>query len=76
LVSAALRLAGDPDLRCDMGRNARRLLEQSFSVEHAVDQIFVHLHESRLIIPSGSSKTGVLVNPGIHPSKFAEHFEP
>jgi O26-antigen biosynthesis N-acetyl-L-fucosamine transferase len=36
---AALRLASDSELRSRMGRNARVLLEQSFSVEAAVREI-------------------------------------
>jgi O26-antigen biosynthesis N-acetyl-L-fucosamine transferase len=37
--AAALRLADDPELRDRMGKNARSLLERSFSVETAVQQI-------------------------------------
>src|SRR5580698_11421830 len=40
LAWAALRLADDARLRGAMGRNARSLLEQTFSVQHAVNQIF------------------------------------
>jgi glycosyltransferase involved in cell wall biosynthesis len=72
LVSGALRLAGDPGLRSDMGRNARRLLEQSFSVEHAVDQIFAHLHEAKLISRNSTSKTTVLADPRIHSPELAD----
>jgi O26-antigen biosynthesis N-acetyl-L-fucosamine transferase len=39
LSSAALRLSADPHLRARMGKNARSLLEQTFSVEKAVQQI-------------------------------------
>jgi len=39
LCAAALRLANDPDLRDRMGKNARGVLERSFSVEAAVAQI-------------------------------------
>ena len=39
LSSAALKLAGDPQLRARMGKHARFLLEQTFSVEKAVQQI-------------------------------------
>jgi glycosyltransferase involved in cell wall biosynthesis len=51
LAAAALRLAGDANLRSSMRTNARRLLEQSFSVNHAVDQIFGHLYSARLLAP-------------------------
>lgn len=39
LCDAAVRLAGDPELRNRMGKNARSLLERKFSVETAVAQI-------------------------------------
>jgi glycosyltransferase involved in cell wall biosynthesis len=62
LVSAALRLADDSRLRVKMGSNARRLLEKSFSVEHAVNQIFDHLHEAQLIARSDIQKQSVLAD--------------
>jgi glycosyltransferase involved in cell wall biosynthesis len=49
LARAALRLADDASLRAAMGLNARRLLEQTFSVQQAVNQIFTDLHETGLI---------------------------
>lgn len=39
LSSAALSLANDPELRADMGRNSRKLLEELFAAEAAVRQI-------------------------------------
>jgi len=49
LVTAAQQLVDDPDLRSEMGRNARRLLEQTFSVKVAADQILSHLQEAGLV---------------------------
>lgn len=49
LYRAALRLADDPALRENMGRNARQLLEARFSVASAVDSIFHHLDRHGLI---------------------------
>lgn len=45
LCAAALKLANDPALRKEMGKNSRKLLERVFSVEAAVDQIMKHFHE-------------------------------
>lgn len=42
LAAAALRLAEDSGLRAAMGKNARRLLEERFSVEAAAQQILRH----------------------------------
>jgi glycosyltransferase involved in cell wall biosynthesis len=42
LRDAALRLADNLDLRREMGANARRMLEQKFSVQAAADQILGH----------------------------------
>lgn len=39
LAAAAIRLAGDPDLRLTMGCNSRRLLESQFSATVAASQI-------------------------------------
>jgi glycosyltransferase involved in cell wall biosynthesis len=50
LVTAALQLADEPDRRSEMGRNARRLLEQTFSVEVAADQIVSHLQEAGFVL--------------------------
>jgi glycosyltransferase involved in cell wall biosynthesis len=52
LARAALRLADDAQLRSAMGRNARRLLEQTFSVTHAVEQIFAHLTDAGFRFPT------------------------
>jgi glycosyltransferase involved in cell wall biosynthesis len=38
----ALKLANDPDLRSNMGRNARRLLRDKFDVSSAAKQILSH----------------------------------
>ena len=76
LASAALRLAGNSGLRSDMGRNARQLLEQTFSVERAVSEIFAHLQEARLITQSGSSKGAFLADPRVHAHELAGRCEP
>jgi glycosyltransferase involved in cell wall biosynthesis len=72
LALAALRLADDAELRSDMGRNARQLLEQTFSVEHAVNQIFDHLHEAQLIARSERPKQSVLADPRIQSAELAD----
>ena len=73
LALAALRLADDAKLRAAMGRNARRLLEQTFSVQHAVNQIFTHLHETGLISTRQSSPAEPL-DPRAYPHALAEKF--
>jgi glycosyltransferase involved in cell wall biosynthesis len=45
LRAAALELAGDAQLRAKMGRNARALLEQTFSAGSAAQHIFEHIAE-------------------------------
>lgn len=47
LAAAAFRLANDPSLRAAMGKNSRRLLEGTFSVRTAVQQILSHFPGSR-----------------------------
>lgn len=44
LYEHALRLSEDPALRRKIGQNGRRLLESTFSVSRAADQILSHLH--------------------------------
>ena len=73
LALAALRLTDDAKLRAAMGRNARRLLEQTFSVQHAVDQIFAHLHEAGLIA-TGQSASAEVVDTRGYPHALAEKF--
>jgi len=72
LASAALRLANDANLRASMGRNARRLLERDFSVEHAVSQIFVHLGAAEPVASSSRSKSRIATDFRIHPPELAE----
>jgi glycosyltransferase involved in cell wall biosynthesis len=62
LASAALQLADDANLKSITGRNARRLLEQSFSVERAVDQIFAHLDEAGIAVAAGRSNLAIATN--------------
>jgi glycosyltransferase involved in cell wall biosynthesis len=76
LISAARRLADDIVLRSEMGRNARRLLEHTFSVEHAVNQILAHLREARLVTHGGESKTRILDDHAMRTTEVAEQFEP
>ena len=73
LAFAALRLADDAMLRVAMGRNARRLLEQTFSVQHAVNQIFAHLDETGLISTRQSSPAEP-IGPRACPHPRAERF--
>lgn len=54
LCTAALRLANDPELRERMGQNARRLLEQQFSVDAAVAQILVHVQPQAVETMAGA----------------------
>jgi O26-antigen biosynthesis N-acetyl-L-fucosamine transferase len=49
LFRLASTMAGDADLRATMSRNARRLLEEKFSVAKAVDSIFRHLWSHNLL---------------------------
>jgi O26-antigen biosynthesis N-acetyl-L-fucosamine transferase len=46
LATAAQQLADDSKLRSRMGKNARKLLESTFSVEVAAEQIFAHLNDA------------------------------
>jgi glycosyltransferase involved in cell wall biosynthesis len=48
LAAAALRLAEEPELRAQMGRNARRVLEKAFSVQQAARQILAHFDDASL----------------------------
>lgn len=73
LALAALRLADDARFRSAMGRNSRRLLEQTFSVQHAVNQIFTHLHETGLI-SAGRSSPAEAVDTRGYPHALAEKF--
>jgi len=55
LARVALRLADDRGAVPAMRKNARRLLEQKFSVENAVNQIFKHLHAAQLFVPADTA---------------------
>jgi O26-antigen biosynthesis N-acetyl-L-fucosamine transferase len=55
LASAALRLADEPDLRSEMGRNARNLLENTFAVEIAAEQIMAHLSNAGFALRTSGS---------------------
>ncbi|HXZ13277.1 MAG TPA: glycosyltransferase family 4 protein [Candidatus Sulfotelmatobacter sp.] len=49
LLSAALLLAGSPDLRRDMGQNARKLLDRKFTASAAAGNILHQLQEFSLL---------------------------
>jgi O26-antigen biosynthesis N-acetyl-L-fucosamine transferase len=72
LTVAALRLANDANLRASIGKNARRLLEEDFSVEHAVSQIFGHLGAADSIASSSKSESKIASDFRIHPRELAE----
>jgi O26-antigen biosynthesis N-acetyl-L-fucosamine transferase len=72
LARAGLRLANDANLRASMGRNARQLLEQQFSVEHAVSQIFDHLADADPIALPGRANSRLASDFRIHPPELAE----
>ncbi len=55
LALAAQKLADEPNLRSDMKRNARRLLEQVFSVADARETIFKQLQEEGFTFHKGLS---------------------
>jgi glycosyltransferase involved in cell wall biosynthesis len=69
LANAAMRLADDAHLRAAMGRNARRLLEQTFSVTHAVAQIFAHLTDAGFRFPAAPQIPSAIAHP---PLRFPE----
>jgi O26-antigen biosynthesis N-acetyl-L-fucosamine transferase len=60
LVAAAQRLADQPDLRFEMGKSARRLLEQTFSAEIAANQILADLQESGFVFHKATLQSPVL----------------
>jgi O26-antigen biosynthesis N-acetyl-L-fucosamine transferase len=59
LYSAALRLADDAHLRHAWGRNGRQLLENTFSVEHAVNQIFDQLYDEGILLRHPTNRCGL-----------------
>ena len=69
LAKAAQRLADDAPLRSSMGRNARLLLEQTFSVTHAVKQIFAHLADAGFRFPAAPPIPSPISHP---PLRFPE----
>ncbi len=72
LYRAALQLADDIKLRNSMKINARRLLEQRFSVDIAVDHIFEHLSQARVLSPSSKYDFAASVASQLHSSELAE----
>jgi O26-antigen biosynthesis N-acetyl-L-fucosamine transferase len=73
LVAAAQRLVENPDLRSEMGRNARRLLEQTFSVELAADQILAHLQGAGFVFPRATALSPVLTKQQTQEAEFVRH---
>ena len=61
-LAAASRLVDEPELRCEMGKNARRLLEQTFSASEAVEQIFRHFAEEGFTFKECSSAAPIRPN--------------
>ena len=61
LAIAARKLVDDPDVRSEMAGNARRLLEGSFSVVEAAEQVFRHLDEEGFVFTR--DKSPALVRP-------------
>jgi O26-antigen biosynthesis N-acetyl-L-fucosamine transferase len=74
LALAALQLADDAALRSAMRGNVRRLLEETFSVEYAVDQIIAHLHEAGLIVSANGPSLVGATDPQVRPAELAEQF--
>jgi O26-antigen biosynthesis N-acetyl-L-fucosamine transferase len=72
LYRAALQLADDARLRGLMKINARRLLEQRFSVGSAVDHIFEHLCESGRLSSRSRYKVSVPAVSQLQSSGLAE----
>lgn len=60
LATAAQQLVDQPDLRSEMGKNARRLLEQTFSVEVAADHILTHLQDSGFVFRGATPLSPIL----------------
>lgn len=75
LARVALRLADDRGAVPAMRKNARRLLEQNFSVEKAVNQIFGHLSVAQLLAPTDtSSRRRIVTNSQVHSPEFAAKY--
>jgi glycosyltransferase involved in cell wall biosynthesis len=73
LAIAAQKLVDEPNLKLEMGENARRLLEQTFSTKEAVEQIFGHLGEEGFVFTKSSSSVPVRPRPiGQYPLSLRE----
>lgn len=55
LMAAAQRLVDESELRIEMGKNGRTLLERTFSVNVAVDQIMIHLRDAGFVFPGAAA---------------------
>src|SRR5712692_628697 len=67
LAAAAERLADDADLRAKLGRNARGLLERTFSVDAAAAQIFAHLQDAGLVFQGSQLLEPAKADPAVTP---------
>jgi glycosyltransferase involved in cell wall biosynthesis len=63
LVMAAQKLVDDPDLRSEMGGNARQLLERTFSVREAAEHILAHIQEEGFVFPKVTSQVPMRSSP-------------
>jgi O26-antigen biosynthesis N-acetyl-L-fucosamine transferase len=70
LVTAAQQLADSPELRSEMGRNGRRLLEETFSVPVAAEQILEHLQDAGFVFPGASASPPILPKHQAHETAF------
>ncbi len=71
LVMAAQKLVDDPDLRSEMGGNARRLLERTFSVNDAAEHILTQLQGEGFVFPRVTSLVPIRPSPLVQQSEFA-----
>jgi O26-antigen biosynthesis N-acetyl-L-fucosamine transferase len=74
LVAAAQRLVDDPVLRSEMGGNGRRLLEETFSVKAAADQMLAHLRDAGFVFDGTAAPSSILIKRQNQPSELAEQF--
>jgi glycosyltransferase involved in cell wall biosynthesis len=74
LATAAQQLLDNPDLRPEMGRNARRLLEHTFSVRGAADQILAHLQEAGFDFPRAIAPSPILTKHQAREAAFVRQF--
>lgn len=66
-AAAARKLADDAELRRRLGKNGRRLLEETFSVGSAARQIFDHLEDAGLVFQGSHLLEPVNADSGVTP---------